>query len=211
MAGNLWKPKKDVGRGDTNETLLPDELSDDSFEYDDEGILRMTLSTPCHAGDIPRIGIFPPITPLTDDSTWRARPRIPTVQERTDEILRDVRARLAAVSDDIKDLRQQTRNLSNDFQAQDKKLNDMMPLKRSYTTKMKNQIQQLDELYYLNGLIAYLKMVDKEMVLLPCRYDATGDIFLRESASNTVNDSLSLVELGESYKEFSSDESATGL
>ena len=214
MAGNSWTTKKDGGRGDTNERqvpLLADDLSDDSFEYDDEAIMRMTLSTPCHAGDLPRIGIFPPITPFPDDSTWRTRPTVPTVQERTDEILREVRARVARVSDDIKDLRQQTSKLSADFQAQDKKLNDMMPLKRSYTTKIKNQIQQLEELNYLNGLIAYLKMVDKEMVLLPCRYDARGEIFPRESSSDVVNDSLSLVELGESYKEFSSDESATGL
>ena len=210
--------KEDGGRGDTNESqvpLLADELSEDSFEYDDEGIIRMTLSTPCHGGDLPRIGIFPPITPFADDSTWRARPKFPTVQERTDDILREVRARVAAVSDDIQDLRQLTRKLSADFQAQDKKLNELKPLKRSYTSKIKNQIQQLEELKYLNGLIAYLQMVDKEMVLLPCRYDVRGDIFPRESPSVTVNDSLgqslSLVELGESYREFSSDESATGL
>ena len=100
--------------------------------------------------------------------------------------------------------------MSSDFQKEDRRLDELTPLRRNYAKRIKNQMQQLEELNYLNGLIAYLQRTEKEMVLLPCRYDSQGDIFPCETYNDSFND-LSLAEMGESYREFSSDESATGL
>ena len=221
MAGVSVGAQTDDGRGDTNERRTPllnydGDLSDDSFEYDDESIMRLRLSVSREDTfqDSYTNLILSPTSSAADDSELQTtRPKFPTVQERTDDILKDVRARINGLSDGINELRQQTRNLSSDFVAVERRLTELKPLKNRYTRNAKTQLLQLDELNYLNGLISYLQRVDKEMVLLPCRYDFHGEIFPEESVSNTVNDSIgqSLAELGESYREFSSDESATGL
>lgn len=220
MAGISRTGQTDGGRGDTNEghvQCFETELSDDSFEYDDESIIRMRLSTPCHKGSFPGLETISPVQFLADGTMWlTTRPTFPTVQERTNVILRDVTKRIDAISEGIQSLREQTKKLSFEFQEENKRLDSLKPLKKCYKHTIKNQIQQLEELNYLNGLISYLQMVDKEIVLLPCRYDTRGDIFPLKYDSDNVraDDSvgqLSLAELGESYREFSSDESATGL
>ena len=133
------------------------------------------------------------------------------MQERTDAILKDLRGRISALSDGLYALGQQARQLSFDFVEEERRLDDLKPLRRQYVKKIKSQIQQLEELNYLNDLIAYLESSEKEIVLLPCRHGPKGEVFPCESDSTDSFHDLSLAELGESYREFSSDESATGL